>query len=668
MKKVHYFNIIVGITLLSLLASCGKEEMLGGGSLEKESEPGLRYERIIATLGDVHTKVFFDDAGDFSWSSGDLISVYTSKGVSKIVSVSEEGASVAIEVPIEENEYRDKYAVYPSASYYSISNDILYIRYPSSYVYSPNKAPTPMVALNSASSSSLEFKHVGGLVKIEVSNIPEGTSELQVVFPGEVTGIYSVTMDSNGNPTLEKDRENQRIVTFTGVYGPSAVLYIPVPTGIMSGRIGIISNATGTFIPEASVEISKDFKRTDGKRLSVSSFEATHSYGFLELTYGTANCFIVLPGESSKEISILPWSVGPTYLRLSQQSGVSILQEPAYSSIYWQESSLSFETNIVNDKLVLSNIRGLGNAVVAIYSPAGEILWSYHIWVPGFDPNNDFVEITRNGNTYQVMRAAIGATAPGISGNNPDELSFEQAGLYYQWGRKDPLGRAGGVSSLRDMDGTCPSLSRYVTSKEASESFSYDEVGGFDNYDYGVIENRRVLKYSIQHPSTIILRDNDYQGYDWICGLTMGNKDGNLWRSSEKTIFDPSPEGWQVPNTQAIYGNRTVTVSSADDWMYYQYNSSVCLAAFFVNEDPFDAYLSMGSLNNHVGYGPSRLDVNYTSSSAYWSTGDGDDYGKAFLISGGTNIYTYWPDTGSDVAKEDGNMIRCAKLVSSSDE
>lgn len=657
MKKIVIYSIII-VVLLGL-SGCYQDD-----SLVNTTPQDVYYERVVASLGDVKTKVFFDDAGDFSWTAGDKISLYTSLGEIKEIEITESCESVTVDVPLAAGEYRDRYAVYPSSSCYRLNGDELIIKYPDTYEYNSAVAATPMVAVNTSSSNQLQFKHVGGLVKIDVSNIPEGTTELKLVFPGIVTGYYSVTMDSDGNPQITRASnvvaKNKRIITVTGITGSSATLYIPVPTGTLYGHIGIISNVTGTYIKEATVSINKEFNRTNGKKLAVSNFTNKKAYDFLKLAYGEANCFIVLPSETSKEISLPFYSVTTSYVRGSSLSDVTSMQKPAYASLYWRETSLSLNvslkrniSNSNNFKLSLSNISGKGNAVVAIYGPDEKILWSYHIWVPGFDPNADYVTVTKDGDTYQIMRAALGATAPGLSENNSSLLSFEHAGLFYQWGRKDPLGRPGTASSLKSMSGTYPSLSQsgYVKSNAASQAIADSEVGSVS--DPNILENRKVIKYSFLHPSTIILRANDYQDYDWICGITyMALHDGKLWQTYNKTIFDPSPGDWQVPNTKKLYGKKSLTFDNTN--RIYKGD----ISGYIISSNPFDLYCGFGHVGNTAGSGWRFSSSSYAY---YWSTGDGDENGRELWCQGNTGT-TYAPGSG-DVLKEDGLMIRCARLI-----
>lgn len=66
-----------------------------------------------------------------------------------------------------------------------------------------------------------------------------------------------------------------------------------------------------------------------------------------------------------------------------------------------------------------------GNALVAIRDTEGTILWSFHLWISP-------VETVLYPNGYYVLDRNLGARS-----NTKGEIS--SWGLYYQWGRKDPM-------------------------------------------------------------------------------------------------------------------------------------------------------------------------------------------------------------------------------------
>ena len=95
-------------------------------------------------------------------------------------------------------------------------------------------------------------------------------------------------------------------------------------------------------------------------------------------------------------------------------------------------------------------------------------------------------------------------------------------GLLYQWGRKDPFLGSSSISSstLAKSTITWPS---YVSSNSWN----------------GTID------YATEHPTTFIRSHSN--NYDWWYYTGSSSTDNTRWQS-EKTIYDPCPAGWRVPD------------------------------------------------------------------------------------------------------------------------
>ena len=152
-----------------------------------------------------------------------------------------------------------------------------------------------------------------------------------------------------------------------------------------------------------------------------------------------------------------------------------------------------------------------GNAVVAVKDADGNILWSWHIWVPATEVAADPAGAAMLGGT--ILDRNLGALIAPVAGE--EALTVEALGLYYQWGRKDPFP---GPQDFVDY----PSKA-----KLAGAQFTKDA-------------NQRTVEYGIAHP-------NEYSygagSCDWLAEpiADLWNKEGS------KTIYDPCPVGYKVP-------------------------------------------------------------------------------------------------------------------------
>jgi hypothetical protein len=113
-----------------------------------------------------------------------------------------------------------------------------------------------------------------------------------------------------------------------------------------------------------------------------------------------------------------------------------------------------------------------------------------------------------------MMDRNLGATSA-----TPGEVGA--LGLLYQWGRKDPFLGSSSISK----------------NAYASSTITWP-TGVISDFSSGTIE------YTIANPTTFVTY-NDLNG-DWYF-TGSDSTDDTRWQS-EKTIYDPCPLGWRVPD------------------------------------------------------------------------------------------------------------------------
>lgn len=154
-----------------------------------------------------------------------------------------------------------------------------------------------------------------------------------------------------------------------------------------------------------------------------------------------------------------------------------------------------------------------GNAKIAAFDQAGDIVWSWHIWVTDRPQNQGY------SNGYVALDRNLGAVTS--SSEDFEKGHIASAGLYYQWGRKDPMFPApiNDGSQWGDVDDAehPVSLAGPVSVDESVShpmTFYYDESG--NNWT-----------------------DDPDSRYFW--GFVSERED------IRKTIYDPCPPGYRVP-------------------------------------------------------------------------------------------------------------------------
>ena len=153
-----------------------------------------------------------------------------------------------------------------------------------------------------------------------------------------------------------------------------------------------------------------------------------------------------------------------------------------------------------------------GNAVIAAKDASGNILWSWHIWFTDQPQSHVY-----NNNAGTMMDRNLGATSA-----TPGDVGA--LGLLYQWGRKDPFL---GSSSISDEI-------------EAKSTIAWPSAVESDS-SHGTID------YATANPTTFI---TCYLGNsDWYYPGDSST-DNTRWTtsSSDKSIYDPCPAGWRVPD------------------------------------------------------------------------------------------------------------------------
>lgn len=220
-----------------------------------------------------------------------------------------------------------------------------------------------------------------------------------------------------------------------------------------------------------------------------------------------ANCFIIsesgtyafesVKGSSSESVGFV--------------SSAEVLWESYGTSKTPVVGSLVSSVSVEGDMIVFDVPEPYheGNAVIAAKDACGTILWSWHIWLTDEPEGHVY-----NNNAGTMMDRNLGATSvtPGDVG---------ALGLLYQWGRKDPFLGSSSISRNVDAQSTIAWPS-HVTSNSSNGTISY----------------------AISHPTTFIASNSSNS--DWYYTGSFSTDD-TRWQS-EKTIYDPCPSGWRVPD------------------------------------------------------------------------------------------------------------------------
>ena len=225
---------------------------------------------------------------------------------------------------------------------------------------------------------------------------------------------------------------------------------------------------------------------------------------------GTANCYIVSEAGYYQFKAVK----GNSEETVGTISTAEVLWESFCTDVAPQKGDLISEVYAGNGKVFFKTGDPFksGNAVIAVKDASGNILWSWHIWMPEELPID---QLYKNGAGIMMDRN-LGAT----KNIKRDSRSY---GLLYQWGRKDPF--------------LAPSTLYYVSPPiKAASTITWPAPMGCN-------ENTGTIEYTIANPTTFI-KSTEANNYDWLynTGSAIFTK---RW-SRVKSIYDPCPPGYRV--------------------------------------------------------------------------------------------------------------------------
>ena len=331
---------------------------------------------------------------------------------------------------------------------------------------------------------------------------------------------------------------------------------------IREGTVNITKKGTDTVIQ--AIKIAQDIVQPGPKDLSKKA---------------SANCYLItktgeykfktVKGNSSE-------SVGTVATAELYWETVNTDTAPEVNSIV---ASVAYADGYIS--FTMPDPLKAGNAVIAAKDSGGNILWSWHIWVPA-------TEITTNTHgiySVPMMDRNLGAL---VAAKADEVAPVEAYGFFYQWGRKDPIPgpKSNSSSSFAATTGPAPS-----------------HLDGDGTTDACKI----TLEQSIQNPMLLGRSNNG----DWITP-----SDNNLWVDEEKTMYDPCPVGYRVPARLSDQPLHSSDFTAVTGWSESKDNK------LFTMGDPVAVFPFAGYLDD---YGPADGVSKNGLRVIYWTAHKSDD-------------------------------------------
>ena len=632
-------RIFVAISLL-LAAGCNRPEAEDPVTPEK---PKGKYElkELTATLPEADTKTELDNQTKVvRWKAGDRIMVIASDGTQKQYLLDAgEGTSVGkfvpLNTPVTFDEASELRAVSPACAVAGdvsgsdiplrINSDLSenYTSYgltswnsdtQSSFSVNDIKVATGTGTCNSNSDINFKFTQLVTICDITLDftsadkyDLDYGVSDyIKKILISGVDGISGTAIWNSSTGTLTSGNKNTiewslsspkdmrypqtfRLLMYPQVT-TSSTLSIQVTTNRhffnFTGRPD--QNFAGGTYYKLPISVDKNFS-IGGSQLAYTVVDITQIPLYY---YGNTNCYLMPSSTGDPQvfnIDVTPHATDAVYHNYDLYKTGDVSGAPAVSGseLVWKEGTITSLTlgTITNNSLPVTVV-GNGNAVVAIKDASDHILWSYHIWCPTETPGTIDYPVTNSFETYKIMNMPLGATKS-VTAASSDADKLLGAGLYYQWGRKDPMGRNGAAASnsiLVVKDGSNNDLTLtssaniwFDSGKTNSLEDAYNTYASSASDPVKTV-TRYMIDYTIANPSMFIMTDKTPN--DWA-----GTNDNNLWGNFHsddypkqskvyKSIFDPCPQGYRVAPKDTWVNFTSIHANVSNDESKYNVSGS----------------------------------------------------------------------------------------------
>ena len=305
------------------------------------------------------------------------------------------------------------------------------------------------------------------------------------------------------------------------------------------GKFTVTAITNDTYaVREANIIVTPDNDAIEAVTIAVSQEAKAREQ--IELPT-PANSHIVAPGGSVYLAVDRAFDIWKDYLETDLTGDISaqLVWETTIGLIAGAELVEGYFGNEAVIKVDVAAAK-TGNAAVGV-KIGDDICWTWHIWVP----EGTVGEVTSTSSDTKFMDRNLGAIKAGIGGTNTADLSQKTWGMYYQWGRPQPLVWADQKELTAPSGGA---LWEWLP--------IYDADGTEISYKESRLNGDGSLATAIKNPATYLGSWNGAGGNDsWL-------KEGG------KTLLDPCPAGWRVPLSTtwaaADYDSSTKKVSGSN--------------------------------------------------------------------------------------------------------
>lgn len=252
-------------TLSLVIAGCENKDFEEAGLLNGNVRIKATMEQKEATRSSV------DDSGKFTWAEGDKISVFTSTNGNRVFTLSSgiDKTEATFDGTLQNDETMSTCAVYPYNAGHKVNGNELTVTLPAVYGdftkgYTPNTHAIMVAKIDAAQSqaslSNLDFKHLGGVLRFAIDNMPVDAA--QFVFTAadkDVTGTFTASL-GDAEPVIKAGSSATTNNTVAIKFKPltkatdGMIFYVPLPVGKYKGFSIAVKKQDGTPLASFSTD------------------------------------------------------------------------------------------------------------------------------------------------------------------------------------------------------------------------------------------------------------------------------------------------------------------------------------------------------------------------------------------------------------------------------
>lgn len=235
MKKSLFYIATAALALVS----CNEEELVNAPVSQAKGVLTATFNQDAAT----RTSIDGDSNNALTWSTDDAIAVFSESQEDAATvtqyTLFEGGGSASGTFEGDKISGNKLGAVFPYSTNAKLNGDELSIVLPNAITQTGSELDVPM--WGEIEGDNISFKHLAGLLKVNLSEIPEGYNTLTVTADKPISGTFTATT-SEENPVLvsSSDTDDDKTVTVTFDENTASTLYLPLPVASEENKYGSI--------------------------------------------------------------------------------------------------------------------------------------------------------------------------------------------------------------------------------------------------------------------------------------------------------------------------------------------------------------------------------------------------------------------------------------------